>query len=159
MQKVRTASRNPSQLMRQHGGLDNVGRRSFLEVTNGGDRANTVVRFERGEDLKQSTIDQLRAVLEAAGVEVIAENGGGPGVRLAKRALVTPIGTLLRIVQIQIHRRELLTFSSWMPQVILRITRDWHDEALALASGSSSAKGTVKSCHIQAAARARQSLS
>ncbi|TGV96389.1 transcriptional regulator [Mesorhizobium sp. M2E.F.Ca.ET.154.01.1.1] len=46
---------------------------------------NTVVRFERGEDLKQSTIDHMRAVLEAAGVEFIAENGGGPGVRLAKR--------------------------------------------------------------------------
>lgn len=45
---------------------------------------NTVVRFERGEDLKQSTIDHMRKVLESAGVEFIAENGGGPGVRLAR---------------------------------------------------------------------------
>lgn len=30
------------------------------------------------------TIDALRAALEAAGVEFIAENGGGPGVRLKK---------------------------------------------------------------------------
>ncbi|MBB2971437.1 transcriptional regulator [Mesorhizobium sp. RMAD-H1] len=45
---------------------------------------NTIVRFERGEDLKQTTVDHLRSVLEAAGIEFIPENGGGPGVRLAK---------------------------------------------------------------------------
>ncbi|RWE24865.1 MAG: XRE family transcriptional regulator [Mesorhizobium sp.] len=43
----------------------------------------TVVRFERGETLKQSTIVQLKATFEAAGIEFIAENGGGPGVRLS----------------------------------------------------------------------------
>ncbi|RWD69080.1 MAG: helix-turn-helix domain-containing protein [Mesorhizobium sp.] len=43
----------------------------------------TVVRFERGEALKQSTIAQLRATFEAAGIEFIAENGGGAGVRLS----------------------------------------------------------------------------
>ena len=43
---------------------------------------NTVARLERGETLKQSTVDVLRAVLEAAGVEFIEQNGGGPGVRL-----------------------------------------------------------------------------
>jgi transcriptional regulator with XRE-family HTH domain len=43
---------------------------------------NTVVRFERGESLKQSTIDHLRFVFETAGVEFIPANGGGPGVRL-----------------------------------------------------------------------------
>lgn len=32
------------------------------------------------------TIDALRAALESAGVEFIAENGGGPGVRLRKAA-------------------------------------------------------------------------
>ncbi|RUX32422.1 XRE family transcriptional regulator [Mesorhizobium sp. M2A.F.Ca.ET.042.01.1.1] len=46
----------------------------------------TVVRFERGETLKQSTIVQLRATFEAAGIEFIAENGGGPGVRLSPRS-------------------------------------------------------------------------
>ena len=44
----------------------------------------TVSRFEAGEALKERTIDALRAALEAAGVEFIAENGGGPGVRLKK---------------------------------------------------------------------------
>jgi transcriptional regulator with XRE-family HTH domain len=47
--------------------------------------ANTVTRIENGADAKQSTIDKLRAALEAAGVEFIDENGGGPGVRLRKR--------------------------------------------------------------------------
>jgi transcriptional regulator with XRE-family HTH domain len=44
----------------------------------------TVVRFEKGEQLRQGTVDALRAALEAAGVDFIAENGGGPGVRLRK---------------------------------------------------------------------------
>jgi transcriptional regulator with XRE-family HTH domain len=46
---------------------------------------NTVVRFEKGEDLKESTVDQLRSALEDAGVQFIPENGGGPGVRLVKK--------------------------------------------------------------------------
>jgi transcriptional regulator with XRE-family HTH domain len=45
----------------------------------------TVSRFERGEELRARTIDAIRSALEAAGVEFITENGGGPGVRLAKR--------------------------------------------------------------------------
>ena len=45
---------------------------------------NTVARFERGEELKASTVEAIRAALEAAGVEFIPENGGGPGVRLRK---------------------------------------------------------------------------
>ncbi|MFO1126345.1 MAG: transcriptional regulator [Methylocystis sp.] len=43
---------------------------------------NTVTRFERGEELRERTIAAIRAALEAAGVEFIARNGGGPGVRL-----------------------------------------------------------------------------
>ncbi|MFS8049173.1 helix-turn-helix domain-containing protein [Rhizobium sp. BR 314] len=46
---------------------------------------DTVARLERGEQLKDSTIAAIRAVFEAAGVEFIPENGGGVGVRLAKR--------------------------------------------------------------------------
>ena len=46
--------------------------------------ANTVSRIENGADAKQSTINRLRQSLEAAGVEFIDENGGGPGVRLRK---------------------------------------------------------------------------
>lgn len=45
---------------------------------------NTVARLERGEELKERTVDAIRASLEAAGVEFIPENGGGPGVRLKK---------------------------------------------------------------------------
>jgi transcriptional regulator with XRE-family HTH domain len=45
---------------------------------------DTIARFERGEGLKQRTIDAIRAALEGSGLEFIAENGGGPGVRLKK---------------------------------------------------------------------------
>jgi len=45
---------------------------------------DTVARLERGEELKERTVDALRTALEKAGVEFIAENGGGPGVRLKK---------------------------------------------------------------------------
>jgi transcriptional regulator with XRE-family HTH domain len=48
--------------------------------------ANTVTRIENGSDAKQSTIDAIRAALESAGIEFIAENGGGAGVRLKKRS-------------------------------------------------------------------------
>lgn len=45
---------------------------------------NTISRFERGEELKPRTVDAIKGALETAGVEFIAENGGGPGVRLKK---------------------------------------------------------------------------
>jgi transcriptional regulator with XRE-family HTH domain len=45
---------------------------------------NTLTRFERGESLYPRTIDAIRTALESAGVEFIAENGGGAGVRLRK---------------------------------------------------------------------------
>jgi hypothetical protein len=45
---------------------------------------NTIARFERGELLQPRTLAAIRAALEAAGVEFIPENGGGPGVRLRK---------------------------------------------------------------------------
>jgi len=47
---------------------------------------DTVARFERGEELKERTIDALQLALEAAGIRLIDENGGGPGVRLQKRS-------------------------------------------------------------------------
>jgi ribosome-binding protein aMBF1 (putative translation factor) len=46
---------------------------------------DTIARFERGEELKERTVAAIRVTLEAAGIEFIPENGGGPGVRLAKR--------------------------------------------------------------------------
>lgn len=45
---------------------------------------STVARLEAGEELKERTVEAVRAALEAAGVEFIAENGGGPGVRTRK---------------------------------------------------------------------------
>jgi transcriptional regulator with XRE-family HTH domain len=48
---------------------------------------NTVTRFERGEPLRERTVDALRGALETAGVIFIPENGGGVGVRLRKSQL------------------------------------------------------------------------
>jgi transcriptional regulator with XRE-family HTH domain len=41
--------------------------------------ADTVARFERGEELKERTVEALQGVLEAAGIEFT--NGGQPGVK------------------------------------------------------------------------------
>ena len=41
----------------------------------------TVVRFERGEKLRKRTVDSLRQVLEAAGLEFT--DGRKPGVRVS----------------------------------------------------------------------------
>ncbi len=50
----------------------------------------TVKRLERMEgqlsETRVATINALKSALEAAGVEFIAENGGGAGVRLKKGA-------------------------------------------------------------------------
>ena len=45
---------------------------------------NTITRLEGGEELKAQTVANIQAVLEAAGVIFIDENGEGPGVRLRK---------------------------------------------------------------------------
>jgi transcriptional regulator with XRE-family HTH domain len=45
---------------------------------------DTVARFERGEELKERTIDALQHALEAAGIEFT--DGDQPGVRLTKAA-------------------------------------------------------------------------
>jgi transcriptional regulator with XRE-family HTH domain len=41
---------------------------------------DTIARFERGEDLRERTIQAIKAVLETAGIEFT--NGDAPGVRL-----------------------------------------------------------------------------
>ncbi|MER8416942.1 MULTISPECIES: helix-turn-helix domain-containing protein [unclassified Mesorhizobium] len=51
---------------------------------NAGVSPDTVARFERGEQLKGTTVSALRNTFEAAGIEFIPENGGGPGVRLSR---------------------------------------------------------------------------
>ncbi|MBP0445028.1 helix-turn-helix transcriptional regulator [Roseomonas sp. SSH11] len=48
----------------------------------------TLARLETGDGTPQRrTLAAIRAALEAAGVEFIAENGGGAGVRLRKGAV------------------------------------------------------------------------
>ena len=49
-----------------------------------GKSPTTIAKLERGEELKPETLAEIQAALEKAGVEFIPENGGGPGVRLAK---------------------------------------------------------------------------
>jgi len=44
----------------------------------------TITRLERGEELRASTLQKIRDVLENAGIEFIPENGGGVGVRFAQ---------------------------------------------------------------------------
>ena len=46
---------------------------------------DTVARFERGEPLKERTVEAIQRALEAAGVEFT--NGDQPGVRLRRRDL------------------------------------------------------------------------
>lgn len=46
---------------------------------------STVTRFEAGQGTPiPATLAAMQRALEAAGVEFISENGGGPGVRLRK---------------------------------------------------------------------------
>jgi hypothetical protein len=54
---------------------------------------DTIARFLRGEELRPGTIAAMHSALEKAGVEFIAENGGGPGVRLAKRRTRTELSS------------------------------------------------------------------
>jgi ribose/xylose/arabinose/galactoside ABC-type transport system permease subunit len=43
--------------------------------------ADTIARFERGEELKPRTVAAIRTALESAAV-IFIENGDGPGVKL-----------------------------------------------------------------------------
>ena len=45
----------------------------------------TLKRAERERAIATEALAAIRAALEKAGVEFIAENGGGPGVRLKKK--------------------------------------------------------------------------
>jgi hypothetical protein len=46
---------------------------------------DTLNRLEKGDVLRPRTVAAVRQALEDAGVIFIAENGGGPGVRLKDR--------------------------------------------------------------------------
>jgi hypothetical protein len=43
---------------------------------------DTVARFERGDALKENTVELIRHTLERAGVVFIDADGGGPGAKL-----------------------------------------------------------------------------
>ncbi|WP_352759777.1 helix-turn-helix transcriptional regulator [Mesorhizobium sp. M0510] len=46
----------------------------------------TLARIESSQTIpRQTTLEALAKALEAAGIEFISQNGGGPGVRLARR--------------------------------------------------------------------------
>lgn len=47
---------------------------------------DTIARLLRGEELKVSTVEAIRAAFHRAGVSFIEQNGGGRGVRLKRKA-------------------------------------------------------------------------
>jgi AcrR family transcriptional regulator len=49
--------------------------------------AGAIIRLERGEALMTRALAAVVEALESAGVDFIAKNGGGPGVRLRKMPL------------------------------------------------------------------------
>jgi transcriptional regulator with XRE-family HTH domain len=63
------------------------GRRGQAELAEqSGVSLRTIAHFESAERQPiPANLSALQRALEIAGVEFIAENGGGPGVRLAKR--------------------------------------------------------------------------
>lgn len=50
---------------------------------------DTVVRFERGEELKERTVEALQRAFEAAGLEFV--DGDRPGLRLGSRVAAKSI--------------------------------------------------------------------
>jgi transcriptional regulator with XRE-family HTH domain len=63
-------------------GLLNLSVRELAERA--GVHRNTITRVETEATAPGHSLSAIRAALEAAGVEFIAENGGGAGVRLKK---------------------------------------------------------------------------
>ena len=61
---------------------------TVIETANLCDVSHETIRQIEVDDttLKEKTIAKVRAAFEKAGVQFIEENGGGPGVRLKKRA-------------------------------------------------------------------------
>jgi len=45
---------------------------------------DTIARLERGEQLRDRTIEDIKRTLESAGVIFVDENDNGPGVRLRR---------------------------------------------------------------------------
>ena len=59
---------------------------------------DTVARFERGDELKERTVDALQRALETAGIEFT--NGDHPGVRLTRSAEAVPQAKRLMVARI-----------------------------------------------------------
>ena len=51
---------------------------------------NTISRIESGAAARTDTLERIVTALEAAGVEFLPENGGGPGLRLKKGGAEPP---------------------------------------------------------------------
>lgn len=65
-------------------GLTGMSQSELADAANVGN--STVRNFEAGRSVPvPNNLDAMRRALEAAGVEFIPENGGGAGVRWAKR--------------------------------------------------------------------------
>jgi hypothetical protein len=67
---------------------------------------DTVTRFERGDALKERTVEAIQHALEAAGIEFIPENGGGPGVRLRKPVAEPPKSSTTKPATIAAPRKR-----------------------------------------------------
>ena len=63
-------------------GLLNWSARALAETAKLG--LSTVQRFEGGGAITSANLAAIQNALEAAGVEFLPENGGGPGVRMKK---------------------------------------------------------------------------
>lgn len=72
----------PSQIRAARGLLDWT--RDRLVMASGVPKSTLVRAETEATTPRQSTLSAIRTALEAAGVEFIAENGGGAGVRLRK---------------------------------------------------------------------------
>jgi transcriptional regulator with XRE-family HTH domain len=78
--KVALSDISPAQCRAARGLLD---WKMEILADHSGVNRRTLLRFERGQaPPRASTLSAIRTALESAGVEFIAENGGGAGVRL-----------------------------------------------------------------------------
>jgi transcriptional regulator with XRE-family HTH domain len=66
---------------------------------------DTVVRFERGEELKERTVEALQRAFEAAGLEFM--NGDRPGLRLGGRDAVKRLSKQTGITAPEAEQKEL----------------------------------------------------
>ncbi|ACB96742.1 helix-turn-helix domain-containing protein [Beijerinckia indica] len=73
----------------------------------------TVRNFENEKSSPQrATLEVMRRALEAAGVEFIAENGGGAGVRLRKQNIENKTPSMRQIIDI-VELPEIRIISTW----------------------------------------------